>query len=202
MVYCGIDFSMTSTAVTVESEKKETFYSFAKDMTKTIQRDIENYINIKNINYKNTEKDLEYSSAEYIKLENLDSIISEIYDIIPEDSIIGIEGLSYGGIGSRSLDLAGFQYALRYKIFSGEKKYKKIFIISPKTLKKFICKGNAKKEEILETFLKSEYDNEIKKLLLDKTYLYTSTNGTLKVKKPIDDILDSFYIKEYLKTLV
>ena len=110
----------------------------------------------------------------------LHMIESYIYDATKDCEEIYIiqEGISYGSsIRTKSIyDLAGINYLLR-SLFIEDKK---LFIVTPKTIKKFATgNGNANKDVIIKIFLSThpEFD---------------------KIPK-VDDIADSYYMASYAR---
>ena len=82
---------------------------------------------------------------------NIESRILEIKDRLTKffnkDSIIYLEGLSFGSRGQSMLELAGLHYLIRAHLYQSNFYYKPI---PPTTVKKFITgKGNCKKELML-----------------------------------------------------
>ena len=201
LVFIGIDFSMTSTAICVEKDGIEKFYSFVSSSYTKVMKSILIDFGI-DTNEMLFEKDdtLPYSETEFIKLKNLGVLIDTINSkIFKEDCVVAIEALSFGGSGMRSLDLAGYQYAFRHSLLKNPF-VKRIDFFSPKTIKAFAFKGNSDKEQLAQFFSKSGLKNDLG-LLVDNqpNVIYNEKTNKYSVKKPIDDLIDSYYIKEYLK---
>jgi hypothetical protein len=121
-------------------------------------------------------------------------IIDKLKSVIDEDDvIIGLEGFSYGSISSSTLDLAMYNSFLRMKLienFGSDV----LNIISPtEGKKKLFGKGNAKKEDMIQSFI----DNRLEDgdLIVNPFWIYCKENGVdYKQPKPIDDLVDAYGI--------
>ena len=136
------------------------------------------------INQKIYEEVFQYSINSKIKYENL-------------NLHIGIEGFSYSSNGQAFIDLISYATILRFKLYMQFLfvKTNSLNIYAPSEIKKFIGKGNYNKFDIFNVFLKETDEN----LLNTKLFKFISENKNLCLKKeivnkPIDDLLDSFYI--------
>lgn len=201
MIFIGVDFSMTSTAICVEKDGVEKFYSFvSSNYTKVMKNNLMDFgIDTNEVLFEKDDS-LPYSETEFIKLKNLGLLIDTINEkAFNEECYVAIEALSFGGSGMRSLDLAGYQYAFRHSLLKNPN-VKRIDFFSPKTIKAFAFKGNSDKEQLAQFFSKSGLQNDLG-LLVDNhpEVIFNEKTGKYSVKKPIDDLIDSYYIKEYLK---
>lgn len=157
-----------------------------------------------------------------------DLIINDIIDNVGIlDSIrIGIEGYSYGSNAGPLIDIVEFTALLKYKLLHKLNKYTDIQIISPLTVKSECCKmtyeprielkGKKKIQEIIH--LENKEGKQATKF--DKWDMFhafldnKNINCDLKiwcqeyeekitknkeVPKPLDDIIDSYWIKEINK---
>jgi crossover junction endodeoxyribonuclease RuvC len=129
--FVGVDLSLTETGVVVLDRS---FKILHKELIKTIST-----INI-----------------EARILEIRDGVIK----FFNKDSIIYLEGLSFGSRGQSMLELAGLHYFVRAHLYQNNHDFK---LIPPTVLKKFITgKGNCKKELMLLKVYKRfgiEFDN-------------------------------------------
>lgn len=75
-----------------------------------------------------------------------DAIIGEVYGITSEPDIICMEGLSFASSMSGHSGLVGLHYILRAKLHE-DTRYP--VLVQPTSLKKFIGKGNMKKNEVM-----------------------------------------------------
>ena len=101
---------------------------------------------------------------------------------------IGIEGISFNSTQTKSLiDLAGLSYIIRYNIFKFFNSHKdnqgELIIFTPGEIKKFATgNGNAKKESMIS--------------------LFNAMHNELRIIPKIDDLADSYWICEYLHTVI
>lgn len=157
-----------------------------------------------------------------------DLIINDIIDNagILDSIRIGIEGYSYGSNAGPLIDIVEFTALLKYKLLHKLNKYTDIQIISPLTVKSECCKmtyeprielkGKKKIQEIIH--LENKEGKQATKF--DKWDMFhafldnKNINCDLKiwcqeyeekitknkeVPKPLDDIIDSYWIKEIIK---
>lgn len=157
-----------------------------------------------------------------------DLIINDIIDNagILDSIRIGIEGYSYGSNAGPLIDIVEFTALLKYKLLHKLNKYTDIQIISPLTVKSECCKmtyeprielkGKKKIQEIIH--LENKEGKQATKF--DKWDMFhafldnKNINCDLKiwcqeyeekitknkeVPKPLDDIIDSYWIKEINK---
>lgn len=200
MTYIGIDFSLNSTSVCIEQNGVDLYYSIIRP--KNITKKVISAMDELNIQYTYTtpfDRGLNYSKTEIDKLEKSIEISGIIIDILDkyQSITLGCEGLSYNNIGSRALDIAGYHYILRYYLNSMVN-IDNILYIPPTEIKKYAIKGNADKKKLFDAYLNLQKTNIltdlIDKLLLDK--------DIKNIPKPIDDMIDAFYIKEYIKKYI
>jgi hypothetical protein len=141
--YISIDPSTRSTALVIKSNKGNFIanYTIYDTDYKWMER-LKPYIKIFSFNY--TEKE-NYTENEIEKLKQESLVSEEIFnDIISnidlnEESIITMEGYSFGKNPGPIIDLVGMGQSIRLKIFERLKNLKEFMIISPKTLKVRTC---------------------------------------------------------------
>lgn len=203
MTFVGIDYSINSTAICIYKEgDEEKFYNFQRgSIPKKYLNEFES--SKLEINFLNKlPNNSSYIETEITKIKESKWTASLIITIlsqygIEDDLYVGIEGFSYGSLGKRALDLAGFQYILRSRLEESGF-IKNWFIFTPGEIKKFAVKGNASKELMIESYLKISRNNELTRLM---------TTGDISLRnpkfpKPIDDLVDSYYIAHYTKKLI
>ena len=139
-------------------------------------------------NYRNEQKTKMFDAFMIVNI-----IIDKIKTIIDDDVIIGLEGFSYGSISSSTLDLAMYNSFLRMKLienFGSDV----LNIISPTEGKKMLFgKGNAKKEDMIQSFIDNRLEDDI--LKENDFWKYCKENGVdFKQPKPIDDLVDAYGI--------
>ena len=205
MIKIGIDFSLTSPAICLYKNGDYNFISFFNDSGKDWRKSKSKTYKYHNelceiidvIPYTRKIDDINYRSEQKSKMEDAlviaNLIIDKLKSIIDDDVIIGLEGFSYGSISSSTLDLAMYNSFLRMKLienFGSDV----LNIISPTEGKKMLFgKGNAKKEDMINSFI----DNRLEDDVLEKNYFwkYCKENGVdFKQPKPIDDLVDAYGI--------
>lgn len=187
--FIGIDPSINSTGICIhefdDNDKLLNIHFFIVKPNKLKKK--EEKLSIHNFafvlyNKEDISKHKEYHRQEYYKTVNLinlaDAIINTILPYINENTIIVMEGISYGSSQrTKSIyDLAGLNYLIRNRVL--QYKIKELFICPPSEIKKFAAgKGNAQKDIISTGFsiLFPEFEQ------LDK----------------IDDIADAYYMSKY-----
>ncbi len=201
----GIDFSLTSPAICVYKNGEYSFISFfndggkdwkkSKSKTYRYHNDLCDIIEVipytRNIDDSNYRREQKTKMDDALMIVNL--IIEKLKSIIDDESIIGLEGFSYGSISSSTLDLAMYNSFLRMKLienFGSDC----VNIISPTEGKKVLFgKGNAKKDDMIQSFI----DNRLKDDILESNafWKYCKENGVdFKQPKPIDDLVDAYGI--------
>lgn len=206
MIKIGIDFSIVSPAICIYKNGEYKFISFFDDYGKNWQKSkskkfqYHNQLSeiielipytrvIDNSDYR-TEQKTKMASAKMISAIIMNKLKEEIGD---EEVIIGLEGFSYGSISSSTLDLALYNSFLRIKLIEefGEDC---LIIISPTEGKKTLFgKGNAKKDDMIKSFIENKLDDE--ELTKCGFWKFCSSNDLdFKDIKPIDDLVDSYGI--------
>lgn len=139
---------------------------------------------------KYNKQDISVSEFEFKKTERLLKCVETIREILNREfyrnnvydhAYVCIEGLSYGSTRSTKsiFELAGLNYLIRAMILELFRSSVTLIISPPSVIKKFATgKGNANKEEIIESFKIAFKDFELPKL---------------------DDISDAFFMKEIAK---
>jgi len=140
MNFVGIDPSLISTAVTIETEKGTKMFSFYKDKKLSKwEKIVEDFVNMQFINFSNYKK-MSYSEEQvakhndYLKItEKISSTILENIDDT-QDTHIAIEGYSYSSNAGPLIDLVTFSTLLRDDLMKHVSV--NITIVSPGELKK------------------------------------------------------------------
>jgi len=188
----GIDFSINSTAVSINEEGNLTLFSFVPNFqsgkaafrTHDAIREIVTVVSYnKEPNTKNSLED------QRIKIRNAndlsDQIISHIRPYLEEAEFINIEGFSFGSKGNSFIDLISYNTFLKVKLLQivGEK----IWVIPPKSIKKlYTGNGNASKCMMVTRFM--EDDSSLRNKIIELGFVH---EGEYPVPKPIDDIVDA-----------
>ena len=206
MYYVGIDLSLNSTGMVICKNNNYEFFSFVNgDFDKEFKnkhgrvlsefkthKEISQFVNVFNYTrYLNVE---DYQISEYNKIYDADKVTDLIVSKIPDNSIIAIEGFSYASKSRSFIDIISYASVLRYKIF---KKFKKLLVFSPSEIKKFATgKGNADKFKMFDAILNENIQHPYFEYLENNAdSLVTKT----KIKKPIDDINDAYFVCQLLK---
>lgn len=210
MNFIGIDFSINSPGMCIINGDTYNWISFFN----VGEKPIENFLQQKKIPKGNqphlTISQMEYCKAipynrrkpsdDYIvdsrnKLEDACRLADLIIDNLPEEGHVWLEGYSYGSKGNSFIDLIFFNAILRSKIY--EKTNLTLSIASPSQVKKFAGIGNASKEKMQEFFLESK-DN----VLVESTFFkYVLSLDEVNIK-PIDDLIDAYFLAAYGRSLV
>ena len=110
---------------------------------------------------------------------------------------IGIEGFSFGSTGNRLAQISGYQYMLRYMLYSKhDLNPTNFWVYAPMTIKAVAGKGNFKKEQMIEAFINCE-DPRLRatglwKAISENPAQFQTKRGLWE--KPLDDIIDSFWV--------
>lgn len=227
MVLAGLDVSKISTALCIENNGAINLYSYTSKKENNIWvKNTKDFINYRFINY--TYNDIDnYSKSEMSKLIEFDNVTDLIIkDLISlNDKIsISIEGYSYSSKKGPIFDLIEFTTLLKHKLIKLNLE-KDIEIISPLTLKVETCKMvyepriELKGKKVIKEIIHNENNKGKEATKFDKwdmLYAFIDSNIKMKLKewckfniddisknkevpKPIDDIIDSIFLKEYAK---
>jgi hypothetical protein len=193
-VIVGIDMSKNSPGVCVREGEKLTFLSFIRGEEN--KKTAAHYAALRECgvfiktNSRSCETK-EYSESEVWKVDDSFKLAETIVSSLPEEiDMVGLEGFSYGSKGNSGLDIAGYAYSLRVELL---KKYgpEKLCIFSPGNVKKTAGKGNANKDQIMDFFLREQ-----KQDLNSNLFWKSIFEGEIEKKKPVDDLVDSYYVQE------
>lgn len=219
----GIDFSLNSPSITMKfkhnNNEQYKFCSFFNSDGKDWKvKDLKSYKNHKTIGNDINNKDVymigytrnitatDYTKKESQKIADAQFLSQLIVDFIKsfinENCIeylnikIAIEGFSYGSKGAAYNDLIMYNSFLRKELLTLTSA-DNICVFSPKHAKKLAGNGNADKEYMINAFI----ENKLKDDLIEKTYLYKYCSSNLDIKnlKPVDDLVDSYFILKCLE---
>ena len=218
MNFIGIDISLNSTAIYIESRQKSSILSFTNKKDNNIYiKELDRY-GVKFFHH-NREVSKDYSSNEILKMKhfiNLSNlIISEIIKVIDinDKTYCQIEGYSFSKKTSSILDIVSLSTLIRCKLIENIKDID-ISIISPSSLKLETCKlvytpidvgkkkpkyeyknnqgisgGSFKKPQMFRAMIEGEIDSPIFKMLKS----YEDLMERDKIPNPIEDIIDSIF---------
>lgn len=214
----GIDFSKNSTGVTLLFNNNYYFFSFTKDYSiESHKKKCQHHYNLnENISDCNvfsysllptTSKDNSYSINEYNKITNGNTIASSLAESITEfiysindnkpidwtQFKVAIEGYSYGSKGNILIDLVTMCTIVKDKFTALT--FSPVEVYAPTEIKSFAGNGRADKCMMFDYFLNdtslnnSQFHDYCKDIIIEKN----------KVPKPLDDIIDSFFVLKLLQ---
>ena len=191
MVKIGIDFSVVSTGMCIEENGVYNFFWFPRKKSNKFPVSGKVFDIVKTVCevnwYETTLASSDYSEGEKTKILDAKKLVEKIITNIPigTELEIRIEGFSFGSKGQSMLDLVLFQGILRYELINGG--YNVIFV-PPKSLKKlFSGKGNASKDEMVNTFINLDINcSNVQKMQ------NIIQQDTRKTYKPYEDLVDAF----------
>ena len=208
----GIDFRIKSPAVTLLTNSGEwRFYTFARnsvakeDFFLTLKDNGVNVIALPDEPALKktallTERERSSITDALMQTRSVSKMLSE-YSFSEEDRI-AIEGFSFGSSGNRLAQISGYQWLLRsFLLEDCEIGVEQLWFFSPMTIKATAGKGNFKKEQMIQAFIDSDCDSEFATSLRNHPAEFQTKRGAWL--KPVDDIVDSYWIAKTLeKTLI
>lgn len=204
MVTIGIDYSITSPAITVFDGRHYTFISLfdvdVKDWRNSkkyaVHNEIQDFVPIYPFT-RSTDKSTYQTEqrSKTLNAEQLATLTTHTARFAAGDSDIRIalEGFSYASKGMASLDLVMYQSVLRVRLME-EFGADNLFVFSPTEAKKLAGKGNYGKEQMVEAFGKNVLGDDI--LAAHPFHQYVVEYGFKG--KPIDDLVDSYFLLKLL----
>ena len=211
MIYSGIDFSLNSPGTCTQDHKgKYTFITFfnygnriwdeeGRKIPKSfsVHKELMDNKTILGFPYYRQVKDKDFLLREREKLtdgQNIADLISNILITLygTQNHKIALEGFSYGSKGNSFIDIVQYNTFLRNEIVNSWG-VENISIYQPSHVKKLAGKGNANKHYMVKAFQDDVFNDKD----LRKTDLWKWTQGkdfTEKIPKPIDDLVDAYFI--------
>lgn len=207
MTTIGIDFSLISPSVCIYNPDSgyrfiSFFDDYGKDWRKSKSKKFHYHQELCEIMdlipYTRTIDKTDYRTEQSSKMKSAkqiaELIVNTLKNIVTDTDVkIGIEGFSYGSISSSTLDLALYNSFLRIKLLEtfGDES---ITVIAPSEGKKTLFgKGNAVKEQMIESFIENKLDD--KDLIKTPLWNYCKSNNLdYNNVKPVDDLVDSYAI--------
>lgn len=211
MIYSGIDFSLNSPGTCTQDHKgKYTFITFfnygnriwdeeGRKIPKSfsVHKELMDNKTILGFPYYRQVKDKDFLLREREKLtdgQNIADLISNILITLygTQNHKIALEGFSYGSKGNSFIDIVQYNTFLRNEIVNSWG-VENISIYQPSHVKKLAGKGNANKHYMVKAFQDDVFNDKD----LRKTKLWKWTQGkdfTEKIPKPIDDLVDAYFI--------
>jgi hypothetical protein len=218
MNYIGIDISLNSTAISIESDKGSHVLSFTNKKDNNIYiKELDRY-GVKFFHY-NRVVSKDYSENEVLKLKHYNMISKQILEEIvkrinlSQKTHCQIEGYSFSKNTSSILDIVSLSTLIRSNLILGINDID-ITIISPSTLKLEACKlcytpinigkkkpkyeyrnnegmsgGSFKKPQMYRAMIEGEIKSPIYEMLIS----YKDLMDRDKIPNPIEDIIDSIF---------
>lgn len=217
-MYIGIDYSINSPAICVLQNNRIDFISVARQGKGSgkifeVLRDF-NVIVSSTESLKNSTILLDSSRESTLDALSLaQKCVQEIINTTekndPATNIVAIEGFSFGSTGNRLAQISGYQYVLRMNILAhiiSPIHIENLWIFAPATVKSTAgAAGRGKgKEDMIEAFLTHEdplpFLHQHPFFIELKNHPETFQTKKGKFIKPVDDIIDSYWIlKTYFK---
>jgi hypothetical protein len=214
MNYVGIDFSLNSPGICIHKSQSDEFtwvsitrsdrtqesLQKTKDKPFAILGEIKNFELIFNRRKEFSENYTQRETEKILFFSDLaDEIMKKVEELSPGNSIFAMEGLSFSSNGNSLIDISMATAILRSKIIS---KYgpNSLLIFSPAAIKKYACKGNAKKDQMYDALIEKHPDNIFSNLL--NTNRNNWITPKLQINKPIDDLVDATWITLFLKDTI
>lgn len=182
MIKIGLDLSINSTGICINTDGMCDYYIIASKLTKKQMMFTHPHVHI--LNYIKNQPEGEYHVKEAIKTYNINNIVNMIEHVIfnkldsKKIDVVNIEGISFGSTGSAALiDLSGLNYMVRKMLLDHNVPFN---IISPTQNKKFATgNGSAEKDVMIDAW--KRLDNNI--------------SDITEIK--IDDLADAYFLSCY-----
>jgi len=211
MNYIGIDFSLNSPGVVVLNNELN-FISFLKAKSgskadQVMQAHIGTFDGVTLVTQPEYENSKDFSNQELLKLnrfinmaDNMIGLIKSKIDDTP--CTFAFEGVSYGSNGGTNnlIDMAAAAAIFKYKILSSFDNISNILTVAPSTIKKHAGKGNMNKRVLWDVFTENRLNDED----LGKSEFHEYVKGLeigKSVPKPLDDLVDAYFLAKYISTL-
>lgn len=206
MTFVGIDFSLNSPGMCIEYDDRIRFFSFfniegcewdrANPLKKFAHHNaIRDFVTMVPYTRTKTDKSTPYADEQSAKMKDAvmiaDLITSTIQNNVMGEVVFSLEGFAYQSSGASFIDLILFNSFLRKEIVQ-RWGYDRLIIVAPSAAKKLAGKGNADKEYMIEAFKGNKLNDP--KLSDTGLFRYIQNISDFKSIKPIDDIVDSYFI--------
>ncbi len=202
----GIDFSISSPGVCVQTHDLQfiSFYNIEnKNFKKSHPKDYEihniilglNDVNV--VHFNRRKRNEEYSLDQIQKIEDSFALANLINYQIPKNSLISLEGYSYGSKGNSFIDLISFNSVLRNHLWLNKHV---ISIFTPSQVKMKAGKGNLNKKGMFLSFIENRLEDP---LLSTSEFWKWCVDEKDRCKddilKPIDDLIDAYWLVKLLE---
>lgn len=210
MTRIGIDFSLNSPATCIRNSKGDyifiSFFNFGdriwddiKKMPKAFQvhQELIESETILGFPYYRDVKADSFLIREREKLEDCKSIANLIVNALVSffgvsNTHVSLEGFSYGSTGNSFIDIVQYNSFLRSLLLDAYGS-SNMSIFQPSHVKKTAGKGNANKHYMIKAFQDDVFND--KDLRNTKLWKYVQGKDfSTKIPKPLDDLVDSYFI--------
>lgn len=206
MNYIAFDFSLNSPGICVWNGSLN-FISYLNTSNqskndKSFQEELASINGLHLISQPEFKSNSDFSNNEMQKLLRYKTMSKDIINILKpyinnKNVIIGFEGSSYGSkIGTNNIiDMASAATLLKIELLK-KFKPKQILTVAPSTIKKHAGKGNMNKLEVYSKFLEDPFNE----LVNEPLFIYLkSLQIEKKIPKPIDDLVDAYFLNHLLR---
>jgi hypothetical protein len=208
MIHIGIDFSLNSPAVCIqdhdgsyqfisffnygnrlwETEKTPKAFALHKELSPDTIMAFPYFRDVANKDFLHREREKLIDGKNIAEL-----IVNLLVSMYGTSNVkIALEGFSYGSTGNSFIDIVQYNTFLRSMLLSAYGA-DNIYIFQPSHVKKIAGKGNANKHYMVKAF----QDNILNDKNLKKTKLWkwiADKDFSVKILKPVDDLVDSYFI--------
>lgn len=211
MIYIGIDFSLNSTSIVIKTNVAMFFISLVNTLqwlnikpvkALSIHKQINELTNTTVIPFTRNKPSKDYNIDQQNKIKDANTLSNLIFNTIKpyisnknEPVHIAIEGFSYASKGNSFIDLILFNSTVRNKFYN---EGYLLNVYSPSEIKKQTGKGNANKVSMFNSFVKENINEPFHNFCkLNQDTLLCNDS----IVKPIDDLVDAYYICKLLQML-
>ena len=198
-ILASIDFSINSTSVMV-SNGSYTWYHFGREKTSYFDLGETSFTKFR---LPKRVKGDDYCQTERMKITDAMELCHSIANVLKDSCVthVAFEGHSFNSKGNSLLELVSYQFLLRSLLANYlSLDVSNLFFYPPTSVKSFAGGARFKKKDMLDAFIATD------DALLRETDVYkriaTSLDVVLKgdeVVKPVDDVVDSYWIMKKLE---
>lgn len=181
----GIDFSLTSTGITIYNNGYK-FYAVSKGFPKKF----ETFVNLCLTDCIVLPKSDENFSYSINWVENIMNIL-----VINNVKSVALEGYSYSSTSSSFTKIAEVTGLLKYMLTINNIEFT---IVQPTSVKKLAGNGRYNKSDMFQAFLNNVLNDD--ELIKTDFYIYVKDKNSNV--KPIEDVIDSYFVKNCCDNLL
>jgi hypothetical protein len=198
-ILASIDFSINSTSMLIYDESYH-WYHFGREKTSYFDLGKNSFTRL--LLPKRIKGD-DYCKTERLKVVDARQLCQNIVRVMSEKKVthVAFEGHSFNSKGNSLLELVSYQFLLRNMITTYlEIDELNMFFYSPITIKSFAGGARFKKKDMLDSFIKNDdkilTENEVHKIIKSSYDMVLKGDN---VVKPVDDVIDSYWILKKLQ---